>query len=125
MASVGIWRVCALYKRILLAHRLLPAELRALGDRYVREEFRRNRAVGAQEANRFIKEWEAYADILQAQVMEGVMHPMQKAHYGADLTENKLKDFSGEQIGQLYELMQEATKPNDLFNHEDDPYNKK
>ncbi|XP_041040549.1 succinate dehydrogenase assembly factor 3, mitochondrial [Carcharodon carcharias] len=119
-----IGRVRALYKRILLVHRLLPPELRALGDRYVRDEFRRNRAVEVQQANRFIEEWEAYADILQAQATECVMHPTQKANYGADLTANKLNDFNGEQVGQLYELMQEATKPNFQFNNQDDPHHK-
>ncbi|XP_078394907.1 succinate dehydrogenase assembly factor 3, mitochondrial [Cetorhinus maximus] len=122
---IGVSRVRALYKRILLVHRLLPPELRALGDRYVRDEFRRNRAAEVQQANRFIEEWEAYADVLQAQATESVMHPTQKAHYGADLTANKLNNFNGEQVGQLYELMQEATKPNFQFNNQDDPYRKK
>jgi hypothetical protein len=35
----------ALYRRILRAHRGLPAEQRVLGDAYVKEEFRRHRAV--------------------------------------------------------------------------------
>ncbi|XP_020375334.1 succinate dehydrogenase assembly factor 3, mitochondrial isoform X1 [Rhincodon typus] len=111
MASAGAGRVRALYKRLLLVHRLLPDDLRAIGDRYVREEFRRSKGVGAEEANRFLKEWEAYADILQAQATESVMRPMQKACYGIDLTANKLNDFNEEQIGQLHTLMQEATKP--------------
>eukprot|EP00061_Rhincodon_typus_P009906 g33753.t1 len=58
MASAGAGRVRALYKRLLLVHRLLPDDLRAIGDRYVREEFRRSKGVGAEEANRFLKEWE-------------------------------------------------------------------
>lgn len=32
--------------------------------------------------------------------------------YGIQLTEEKLNDFRDEQIGQLKELMDEATKPN-------------
>uniref|UniRef100_UPI00398E6F61 succinate dehydrogenase assembly factor 3, mitochondrial n=1 Tax=Pristiophorus japonicus TaxID=55135 RepID=UPI00398E6F61 len=124
MASAHVARVRALYKRLMLLHRLLPAELRALGDQYVKDEFRRNKRVGAQEVQRFMEEWEVYADVLQAQTMESVMHPTQKVHYGVLLTTNKLNGFSGEQIGQLYELMQEATKPNQ-FNIEDDPYHKK
>ncbi|GCB72757.1 succinate dehydrogenase assembly factor 3, mitochondrial [Scyliorhinus torazame] len=125
MAAARLGRVRALYKRILLVHRLLPPNLRVLGDRYVREEFRRNRVAGVQEANRFMEEWEAYADLLQEQVTQSVMSPMQSAPYGADLTANKLNNFSGEQIGQLYELMQEATKPNFQFNNQDDPSHKK
>lgn len=36
----------------------------------------------------------------------------EKAVYGIQLTEEKLNDFRDEQIGQLKELMDEATKPN-------------
>lgn len=50
-----------LYRRILLLHRALPAALRALGDRYVKEEFRKHRAAGPAEAQRFLREWEASA----------------------------------------------------------------
>ncbi|XP_078094078.1 succinate dehydrogenase assembly factor 3, mitochondrial [Mustelus asterias] len=118
-------RLRALYKRVLLVHRLLPPELRALGDRYVREEFSRTREAGVQEVNSFMAEWEAYADLLQAQATQSVMYPTQNAHFGADLTANKLNNFSEEQIGQLYELMQEATKPNFQFSNQDDPHYKK
>lgn len=40
--------------------------------------------------------------------------------FGAELPEGKLKDFQDEQIGQLYELMLEATKPNRQFNIQED-----
>ncbi|XP_048473124.1 succinate dehydrogenase assembly factor 3, mitochondrial isoform X2 [Rhincodon typus] len=69
MASAGAGRVRALYKRLLLVHRLLPDDLRAIGDRYVREEFRRSKGVGAEEANRFLKEWEAIMLIDQCTVI--------------------------------------------------------
>lgn len=36
----------------------------------------------------------------------------EKTVYGIQLTEEKLNDFRDEQIGQLKELMDEATKPN-------------
>jgi hypothetical protein len=38
-----------------------------------------------------------------------------KACFGTSLPEEKLNDFRDEQIGQLQELMQEATKPNRQF----------
>ncbi|XP_065522400.1 succinate dehydrogenase assembly factor 3, mitochondrial isoform X2 [Lathamus discolor] len=47
-----------LYRRILLLHRALPTALRALGDRYVKEEFRKHKAAGPAEAQRFLREWE-------------------------------------------------------------------
>ncbi|KAL9868496.1 succinate dehydrogenase assembly factor 3, mitochondrial isoform 3-T3 [Geothlypis trichas] len=47
-----------LYRRILQLHRALPPALRDLGDRYVKEEFRRHRVAGPAEAQRFLREWE-------------------------------------------------------------------
>jgi hypothetical protein len=41
----GLIPPLALYRRVLRAHRLLPAEQRVLGDAYVKEEFRRHREV--------------------------------------------------------------------------------
>ncbi|XP_069785836.1 succinate dehydrogenase assembly factor 3, mitochondrial, partial [Narcine bancroftii] len=79
----------------------------------VKDEFRRNAVAGATETARLMQ---AYADVLQTQVMKNAMHPMQKVQYGANLTTNELQSFNEEQIGQLYELMQEASKPNDQFN---------
>ncbi|RLW11457.1 hypothetical protein DV515_00001542 [Chloebia gouldiae] len=57
-----------LYRRILRLHRALPPALRDLGDRYVKEEFRRHRAAGPAEAQRFLREWEAIAEILRIKV---------------------------------------------------------
>lgn len=48
-----------LYRRLLRLHRSLPPALRDLGDRYVKEEFRRHKAAEPAEAQRFLREWEA------------------------------------------------------------------
>ncbi|XP_051872550.1 succinate dehydrogenase assembly factor 3, mitochondrial [Pristis pectinata] len=125
MAGAPTARVRALYKRLLRLHRRLPSDLRVLGDQYVKDEFRRHKVAGASEAARFMEQWQAYADVLQTQVLESAMHPMQKVQYGASLTTNELQDFNEAQVGQLYELMQEATKPNYQFNIENDPHHKK
>uniref|UniRef100_A0A2K6UCZ4 Succinate dehydrogenase assembly factor 3 n=1 Tax=Saimiri boliviensis boliviensis TaxID=39432 RepID=A0A2K6UCZ4_SAIBB len=58
MAGRHVSRVRALYKRVLQLHRVLPPDLKALGDRYVKDEFRRHKAVGSDEAQRFLQEWE-------------------------------------------------------------------
>ncbi|NWS66703.1 SDHF3 factor, partial [Crotophaga sulcirostris] len=89
----------------------LPPALRALGDRYVREEFRKHKAVGDAEAQRFLREWEA--TLIQQQINESKQNLKEKTVYGIQLTEEKLNDFRDEQIGQLKELMDEATKPNE------------
>lgn len=59
MPGVHVSRVRALYRRILLLHRVLPPDLKALGDQYVKDEFRRHKTVGSAEAQRFLQEWEA------------------------------------------------------------------
>ncbi|XP_050183496.1 succinate dehydrogenase assembly factor 3, mitochondrial [Myiozetetes cayanensis] len=110
MAAPGAAR--RLYRRLLQLHRALPPALRDLGDRYVKEEFRRHRAAGPAEAQRFLREWENYAALIQQQINEDKQNLREKTVYGIQLTEEKLNDFRDEQIGQLKELMDEATKPN-------------
>ncbi|KAI2652655.1 succinate dehydrogenase assembly factor mitochondrial [Labeo rohita] len=111
MAHVSAVR--SLYKRILMLHRFMPIDLRALGDQYVKDEFRRHKTASGEEVTRFMTEWQNYKDTLQTQVLEAVGN--KKLVFGADLSEDKLKDFQEEQIGQLYELMLESTKPNRQF----------
>ncbi|NXJ11037.1 SDHF3 factor, partial [Odontophorus gujanensis] len=101
--------VRGLYRRILLLHRALPPALRELGDRYVKEEFRKHKAAGPAEAQRFLREWEA--TLIWQQINEDKQNSRKKAVFGIQLTEEKLNDFRDEQIGQLKELMDEATKP--------------
>ena len=59
-------KATVLYRTILRQHRLkLPAEMRALGDRYVKDEFRQHRSANAEFLPRFFGEWEKYATHLQ------------------------------------------------------------
>lgn len=44
----------------------------------------------------------------------------EKMAFGADLSERQLRDFQNEQIGQLYELMLESTKPSLQFHVQED-----
>uniref|UniRef100_A0A8C7M5M7 Succinate dehydrogenase assembly factor 3 n=1 Tax=Oncorhynchus kisutch TaxID=8019 RepID=A0A8C7M5M7_ONCKI len=41
----------------LLLHRFLPIDLRALGDQYVKNEFRRNKTAAPEEVTVFMREW--------------------------------------------------------------------
>lgn len=65
-------KVRSLYKRILVLHRFLPIHLKALGDQYVKDEFRRHKTAAKEEVTSFMKEWEVKNDktriILQSQV---------------------------------------------------------
>lgn len=42
---------------ILRLHRSLPLEMRAIGDQYVKDEFRRHKQVNPAEAYVFMQEW--------------------------------------------------------------------
>ncbi|XP_050018235.1 succinate dehydrogenase assembly factor 3, mitochondrial isoform X2 [Alexandromys fortis] len=57
----------------------------------------------------------AYAAVLQQQAKDSRQSSTGIACFGTSLPEEKLNDFRDEQIGQLQELMQEATKPNRQF----------
>lgn len=59
MPGTHVSRVRSLYRRILQLHRVLPPDLKSLGDQYVKDEFRRHKTVGSDEAQRFLQEWEA------------------------------------------------------------------
>ncbi|XP_049628762.1 succinate dehydrogenase assembly factor 3, mitochondrial [Suncus etruscus] len=115
MPGRHVSRVRALYRRILQLHRFLPPDLKALGDQYVKDEFRRHKTVGSDETQRFLQEWEMYAAVLWQQANENTENSTGKACFGTTLPEEKLNDFRDEQIGQLQELMQEATKPSRQF----------
>ncbi|KAF4999527.1 hypothetical protein FGRMN_2396 [Fusarium graminum] len=86
-----------LYRRLLRAHRRhLPAEMRLLGDEYIKAEFRAHRKVdNPAHLIGFLSEWQMYA-----QKIEG------DEWVGDKLDEQKLSKMSDEQIQQLYELMQ-------------------
>ncbi|KAK0729270.1 hypothetical protein B0T21DRAFT_292764 [Apiosordaria backusii] len=90
-----------LYRRLLRAHRKhLPAEMRLLGDEYIKAEFRAHRSVeNPVHLIGFLTEWQLYA-----QKIEG------DAWMGEKLDEGKIQKMSDEQIGQLYELMQAIQK---------------
>lgn len=59
--------------------------------------------------------YKAYAAVLQQQAKDSRQSSTGRACFGTSLPEEKLNDFRDEQIGQLQELMQEATKPNRQF----------
>uniref|UniRef100_UPI0037E8AD8D succinate dehydrogenase assembly factor 3, mitochondrial n=1 Tax=Semicossyphus pulcher TaxID=241346 RepID=UPI0037E8AD8D len=119
-ASAHVSKVRSLYKRILVLHRFLPIDLRALGDQYVKEEFRRHKSASTEEVKSFMTEWESYKGTLQTQVLESAGERLSSIKFGTNLSEGNLSDFQGEQIGQLYELMLESTKPNRQFDIQED-----
>ncbi|KAM4800925.1 succinate dehydrogenase assembly factor 3, mitochondrial-like [Urocitellus parryii] len=106
MPGTHVSRVHSLYRRILQLHRVLPPDLKSLGDQYVKDEFRQHKTL---------QEWEVYASMLWEQANEYRQNSTERACFGTSLPEEKLNDFHDEQIGQLQELMREITKPNRQF----------
>ncbi|XP_037650703.1 succinate dehydrogenase assembly factor 3, mitochondrial [Sebastes umbrosus] len=120
MAAAHVSRVRSLYKRILVLHRFLPIDLRALGDQYLKDEFRRHKGASEEEVKSFMTEWENYKDTLQTQVLESAGEQLSSANFGSSLAEGDLVHFQNDQIGQLYELMLESTKSSRQFNIQED-----
>lgn len=56
MAS-HVFVVKSLYRRILNLHRKMPITLKALGDQYVKDEFKRNKNATLEQAEEFLQEW--------------------------------------------------------------------
>ncbi|XP_061838344.1 succinate dehydrogenase assembly factor 3, mitochondrial [Nerophis lumbriciformis] len=118
--SGHVSKVRTLYKRILVLHRFMPIHLRALGDQYVKEEFRRHKNASPQQANNFMTEWQKYKDNLQSQILDASGSKGGSLSLGVNMSEKELNDFRQEQIGQLYELLLESTKPNSQFHIQED-----
>ncbi|KAF3910019.1 hypothetical protein AA313_de0205852 [Arthrobotrys entomopaga] len=88
-----------LYRRILRAHRRhLGPDERALGDHYIRDEWRRHKDIeNPIHIIAFLTEWQLYAQHLEGDTWRD-----------AKLDKTKLEKMSDDQIGQLYELMKKA-----------------
>ena len=46
-----------LYRRVLKLHKHLPLTSKALGDQYVKDEFRRHKNANPDQITKFIQEW--------------------------------------------------------------------
>ncbi|ABN67011.1 predicted protein [Scheffersomyces stipitis CBS 6054] len=90
-----------LYRAILRAHASkLPTELRPLGDQYVKAEFKAHQKIdNPLHIVGFLTQWQDYLrEIDGGTWLDGKMK------------QQDLEKMSPEQIGQLYELMQETKK---------------
>ncbi|XP_075146078.1 succinate dehydrogenase assembly factor 3 [Haematobia irritans] len=95
-------RVRILYKTVLRLHRGLPDELRELGDRYVKDEFRRHLKCTPMEAQLFMTEWAKYAVTITKQL--GI-RGKPTGTLGEDIDEQTVEMLKDDQAVQLYELM--------------------
>lgn len=85
-----------LYRSLLRIHAaVLPAPQRALGDRYVREEFKAHKDVPPAQADAFVKTWQEYWVHL-ARSRGGPI--------GRDLDEDTTQALSEDQVAKLDDL---------------------
>jgi Complex1_LYR-like len=121
-ASSLQYKALSLYRSLLRAHQTcLPADLRALGDKYVRSEFKLHLKPKTSQAQMqaFVREWDAYLDQItrtaraQEAVTVGQVDEPKSGKggvfaYGADLPADL--ELSPEQEMQLEKLREEASK---------------
>lgn len=93
----------ALYREILRAHRKLPAEMRSLGDAYVKEEFRKHKSAKAKFLPPFFAAWQDYLRHLKAQDPSA-------GTIGSDLKPEHVAALNDEQREQLAKLRSEVDK---------------
>lgn len=94
-----------LYRHILKLHRLLPSEMRTLGDNYVKTEFRLHKKVtDLAILETFYNEWAQYAQTLLNQVTEDFKTNSVEKSLGAKLELKKLSEFNDDQLYNLMEL---------------------
>ena len=92
-------RALRLYRAILREHRRsLPDEMREVGDKFVRHEFRLHKKASPEIAGGFLRGWEEYLSSLRGQSL------------GAYIDEDKLADLSEEQQSKLRDLRAEIFK---------------
>ncbi|KAI8997516.1 hypothetical protein BDB01DRAFT_712734 [Pilobolus umbonatus] len=113
-----------LYREILRSHRYLPPAMRALGDDYVKAEFRRHKNIdNPAHIVGFVSQWQSYLDLIKEQVAplsEDSPAPANdslvrsfntpKDGWGKKIDTQLLDKMSDEQLGQLYELRTEVKK---------------
>ncbi len=96
-----------LYRRLLRAHRKLDADMRAVGDNYIKDEFRRHRSIdNPLQIVGFLSSWKMYLD--QLEVQQG----QPGGFRGQRLDPQLLEKMSDEQIYQIHDLM---TAPQEAY----------
>ncbi|VDP90338.1 unnamed protein product [Echinostoma caproni] len=105
-------RVRLLYKTILRLHRALPQELAELGNKYVKEEFRRHKNCAPEFIRPFMLEWSNYALELSKQIRDAprvasTNPDPNSTEFGRPLDPSIFDQFSESQLQQLLTLAEE------------------
>ncbi|KAF7728779.1 acetate non-utilizing protein 9 [Apophysomyces ossiformis] len=113
-----------LYRQILRVHRYLPPAMRAMGDDYVKAEFRRHKDIdNPAHIVGFVSQWQDYLDTFKDQTAPNPNNTIAPAEdplvrsfnmptegWGKRLDPQLLDKMSDEQLGQLYELRSELKR---------------
>ena len=98
----------ALYRAILQSHRrALPSEMRALGDEYVRSEFKLHKTASAKHLAPFFEQWMAYLQELNTGFANSGAGAQR---FGRDLAPEELSALNEEQQERLQTLQEEVKK---------------
>lgn len=115
MPARGRGAALSLYRAILKAHKgYLPAEMRSLGNAYVKSEFKLHKNVeNTSQLDSFVTAWEEYLNQMHqtARIKESSLSLGEKemtASFGKHLSPDI--ELSEEQAMQLEKLKEEATK---------------
>lgn len=118
---ITVGRFKALYRAILKLHRFLPTrDMRYLGTKYVRQEFRQHASLPPESSfwGPFFEQWELYYHTLGQQFLKEKMATTAKdtqeitqVELGRKLSRQEIDAFSEEQLGQLHQLMVETKRP--------------
>ncbi|KAJ2331548.1 hypothetical protein GGF44_000881 [Coemansia sp. RSA 1694] len=96
-----------LYRSILRTHRLMPREMRFVGDQYVRSEFRSHRAVSDRRfLEPFFAQWTSYLHLLQEQTGRKAVDGGLATDIGKHLEPHVADMLEDDKAEQLLELHQ-------------------
>lgn len=102
-----------LYRQILRLHRLLPSELKVLGDNYVKTEFKLHRQIkDLSLLETFYKEWSIYSENILEQVSHDFKTNSAEKSLGSKLELKRLSEFNDDQLYNLMELRSIALNEN-------------
>ncbi|KAG0166236.1 acetate non-utilizing protein 9 [Apophysomyces sp. BC1034] len=113
-----------LYREILRVHRYMPPAMRAMGDDYVKAEFRRHKDIdNPAHIVGFVSQWQDYLDTFKTQTapdpkitIAPAEDPLVRSFnmpadgWGRKMDPQLLEKMSDEQLGQLYELRSELKR---------------
>lgn len=109
-------KILSLYRKILRLHeQKLPAVPRALGDKYVRKEFRAHKTATPEQLNQFVLQWTEYVAHLTTEAdLFGL---------GRDLPQDEIESMNDQQHEQLQKIHDSAIKFGPDGRHADDQEN--